>query len=163
MYFGTQTNTYILDTETLSFVGSGITNTQASVGNLQLSYAPYLGTHMVASNMATSSSATTESLMYIKVADKTVDSTQFNVAAGRPLAVLIYKDNTNEFPILVSFSGSNPDYVVRLNSPNYSVNVTVAQEIVYRAWIEGSSVFLFTKGYVAVNTVKIYDYDVVSP
>eukprot|EP00029_Vermamoeba_vermiformis_P004922 TRINITY_DN1569_c0_g2_i1.p1 TRINITY_DN1569_c0_g2~~TRINITY_DN1569_c0_g2_i1.p1 ORF type:complete len:710 (+),score=83.21 TRINITY_DN1569_c0_g2_i1:32-2131(+) len=159
MYFATQLNTYILNTTDLS-IGPGIPNTQGvDVPNLQLSYAPYLGTHMVASNEATSALAPSESLMYIRASDQSVDSTKFNIAAGRPLPVLIYKDSTNEFPIVVSYSGLAPNFIVRLNSPNYAINVTDPGEIVYRAWIEGNSLYLFTKGYVATNTVKIYSYN----
>lgn len=135
-----------------------IPNTQSSaVPSLQLSYAPYLGTHMVATNMGDVTPL--DSLTYIKVSDRTVDSTMFNFAMGKPLPVLIYKDNTNEFPIVVSYSGINPDYIVHVNSPNYAVNITQG-EVLLRAWIESSTLFVLTR--LASNVQKISELNAVS-
>lgn len=158
-YYATAQSAYTVDTTTMSFIGDPIP--MPNYPYPQFSFAPYLGTHMVTSNEGVSSTTISDNIMtYIKVSDRTVDSTKFNFVGGNPSRILIYKNTTNEMPIIVSYTGSYPDYITIVKSPQYEHSFT--GELPALAWIEGDYLQIFTKGAVNANSLKYYVFHAVS-
>jgi hypothetical protein len=152
-YYAGDRTAYLVDSTTMTVVGDPIVHNEITDFNVHFSYAPYKDTHMVASNMGIGPNPTVDTFTYIKTSDMTQDLTQFNFVLGSPSPVLVYKDDTYEFPIVASLTGSFPFLSTSIISPRYSFNVT---ETMVRVWIEGSTLHMYTRN--GTGDPTIFDF-----